>query len=113
MNKVTEDIMNRYGIPKWYAIMVQKKMETSWLDFSECSKEEYDIAMWAAYQKAILNYIREKECCVCWWTARGIQRPNRDTWFGLCPGCAKQEIVKHSVEDMVSSYGYLWINYFL
>jgi hypothetical protein len=42
MNIYTKMIMERFGLNKTIALKIQKKMECSSLDFSECSDEEFN-----------------------------------------------------------------------
>ena len=50
MNDVTRQIMKRFGLDAETALKVQARMEEEGLDFSECTKREFNRAMIEAFQ---------------------------------------------------------------
>ena len=51
-------------------------------------------------------------CCVCGGDAgRWEQHWNRDTEYSICPGCAAEEMGRHTPEEMESLYGKPGVNY--
>lgn len=49
MNQVTRDIMKKFNVTVDVALKIQNQMEVDGLNFSECTKREYVIAMNDAY----------------------------------------------------------------
>jgi len=58
MNYVTEEIMARFDLTAEAALQVQDYMYNMELDFSECSKREYDRCMNKSYHDWRMNSLK-------------------------------------------------------
>jgi hypothetical protein len=75
--------------------------------------QEYEIS--AAGQTVTLGHgvkVLNLTCCCCGQSTKGRQWWNRDTGYGLCPGCAAWIAQRESPEQMKQSYGIPEYHYF-